>query len=743
MAIHPAVLWSIGAVFAGAAAAVAVDFAGVRTALQESLASEFAEPTALPEQPTQVAGDAPSDHGEDGRAAAQTAAGSDSDPSSPAAASEAASGDETVQMALSVDPEEPPTLTDGAPQAVSSSGGASTMRPDVPRFDLLRAEPDGSLVIAGTGPANASMEIVAGTRTVAQARAEANGDFVAVLDEPLDPGDYQIVLRATTPDGAAVTSRETAVVAIPEEGSSDVLALVEEPGAPSRLITTPGPETPVLTPVPAAEDGPATDDEGVSAAQAGEAVASLPADQGAGDGNAAAEPAADAGRQAATQPPAAEEGTPPATPGGSGQATDALAAPETAPTDEGSAPADQDAVAGAGATDAAPREPENPSEAGADAMARGPVDANGARIAPEGATGTRSADADGASSSGAGRQLAALPDTGRAEPSAAPAQAGSDVDAPGELRIEAVEIDGSDLFVAGAATPGTRLRLYANAILLGDTIASQGGRFLVQVRRDLPVGDYIIRADAIDPATGQVLRRASVPFTRSAGERLAAVAVAPSARLPRTPPTVPFAELDPAPAPPSAQQPAGGEADAAAAQAEPNDAAAVTAETETSARATDSAEPDGDARAGTTSPAENGEDDPALAAASAADSASTEPSAASGTSSAAPTPSQTARAPVPQALGVLQGPPPIADAVPQTTSELVPTGESVIIRRGDTLWQISRRVYGQGVKYTTIYLANQQQISDPDRIWPGQIFDVPGKAMEDAETVHRQLRTGN
>lgn len=76
-------------------------------------------------------------------------------------------------------------------------------------------------------------------------------------------------------------------------------------------------------------------------------------------------------------------------------------------------------------------------------------------------------------------------------------------------------------------------------------------------------------------------------------------------------------------------------------------------------------------------------------------------------------------------------------------SGAVPAGQSVIIRRGDTLWQISRRVYGQGVKYTTIYLANEEQISDPDRIWPGQVFAVPDEARADAEDVHRQLRSAN
>jgi len=71
---------------------------------------------------------------------------------------------------------------------------------------------------------------------------------------------------------------------------------------------------------------------------------------------------------------------------------------------------------------------------------------------------------------------------------------------------------------------------------------------------------------------------------------------------------------------------------------------------------------------------------------------------------------------------------------------------SVIIRRGDTLWQISRRIYGKGVRYTTIYLANEDQITDPDRIIPGQVFGVPDKTVETdaaAEEMHRKHVRGN
>jgi nucleoid-associated protein YgaU len=46
------------------------------------------------------------------------------------------------------------------------------------------------------------------------------------------------------------------------------------------------------------------------------------------------------------------------------------------------------------------------------------------------------------------------------------------------------------------------------------------------------------------------------------------------------------------------------------------------------------------------------------------------------------------------------------------------------------LWQISRRVYGRGVRYSTIYLANQEAITNPNRIFPGQVFKVPEKTAE-------------
>ncbi len=51
-----------------------------------------------------------------------------------------------------------------------------------------------------------------------------------------------------------------------------------------------------------------------------------------------------------------------------------------------------------------------------------------------------------------------------------------------------------------------------------------------------------------------------------------------------------------------------------------------------------------------------------------------------------------------------------------------------VVQPGNSLWRIARRMYGEGTHYTTIYQANQDQIKDPDLIFPGQIFKLPSEA---------------
>ena len=50
---------------------------------------------------------------------------------------------------------------------------------------------------------------------------------------------------------------------------------------------------------------------------------------------------------------------------------------------------------------------------------------------------------------------------------------------------------------------------------------------------------------------------------------------------------------------------------------------------------------------------------------------------------------------------------------------------AVDIQPGNNLWRIAQHSYGDGLRYTEIYRANQPQIRDPNLIYPGQIFAVP------------------
>jgi len=61
-----------------------------------------------------------------------------------------------------------------------------------------------------------------------------------------------------------------------------------------------------------------------------------------------------------------------------------------------------------------------------------------------------------------------------------------------------------------------------------------------------------------------------------------------------------------------------------------------------------------------------------------------------------------------------------------TPADIVLRGGRVVVQPGNSLWRISRAVYGSGYRYTVIYGANADQIRDPDLIYPGQIFEVPG-----------------
>ncbi|CDN47198.1 LysM peptidoglycan-binding domain-containing protein [Neorhizobium galegae] len=536
-------------------------------------------------------------------------------------------------------PADPAAAPQTAPPAAGSQA-ASTQTPPTqadaamapPSFDVLRVEPDGSTVIAGRAAPHSKLEVTDGTTVVAKVDVGPSGDFAAILDKPLPPGDHQLVLKATGKDGKATVSEETATVSVPADKNGKLLAMVTKPGKASRLIATPTPDT-----------------------------ASLPS-------MAAAPPAAPQGATSAATNPAIAGPAP------------ALAAPSSAPS-----------------------------------------------------TSVATLPAPPSGSSTLASSAPNIPVSASASPGAA---------AP-ELRVTAVEIEGNKIFVAGSAKAGTSLRGQADGRPIGTAQAGQDGSFVIEGTIDLAVGDHRIGVEALG-AGGQVLVRVEVPFNRPAGDQVAAVAA------------------------PQAPNNGMSAADSGAFDKLRNETVRAfnllralydngrvpSAEQMVAARSATSialkslseyrlqADAVASARVLAETTAQN-----AAAAVAALDAL---PKDVAGVGAGLKRiGDMIARAVGPIIARELHGVE-VATAAPMTATdaggartiqqEALTQSErsSVIIRRGDTLWQISRRVYGQGVRYTTIYLANEAQIRNPDVIQPGQIFGVPDEARPDAEELHRQ-----
>jgi nucleoid-associated protein YgaU len=53
------------------------------------------------------------------------------------------------------------------------------------------------------------------------------------------------------------------------------------------------------------------------------------------------------------------------------------------------------------------------------------------------------------------------------------------------------------------------------------------------------------------------------------------------------------------------------------------------------------------------------------------------------------------------------------------------TGQTYTVKSGDTLSKIAKQFLGDANAYPKIFEANRDQLSDPDKISPGQILKIP------------------
>jgi len=549
-------------------------------------------------------------------------------------------------------------------------------------FGLLRAEPDGSVVIAGSGTPGSEVEVYSNDQLLGKAKVEASGDWVLVPDAPIPPGGTELTLAEAGKPGRAA---ESFVVVVNDDKKSEPLVVASTPGAASDILQglkrpVPGTTTEVAAAEPtAAVTAPVSPATSEPAADAAAAIAepAPPADtpEAASDATATSpattEPTAPAADVAVTEPTAAE----------------ASPEAETAATPEAIAPAETAVAAADPVVPVAPQ--------------------------PEVA-------------------LANVPPT-----------------------IDAIEIEGDKSFFAGGGPEGAIMRLYVDGTYIADATVADG-RWLVEAGKALTKPNQRIRIDMLKPDTADVAARAEVDFQiELPAEKPTAVAEAEPAvpaaseqsavvTPPETAPAADVAAIAAPTNPPAADDkaaPVEGVADTVTPattaedksgvtqnQAAPTEAVVAAKPAEQAAAAIDNtAKPETEATAEAVSPEIVTQPEVTPAPVETAKADTSEP--------VAPVVASEATAPTEPEIAVAEAAPAepaIEDNVPTMVAVAIGDPETArfasgkaIIRRGDNLWTIARRVYGAGIKYTTIYEANNGQIRNPNRIYPGQVFELP------------------
>lgn len=566
-------------------------------------------------------------------------------------------------------PSEPETKA-GADEAKTAEAGAKTeMRPT---FDVVRVEPTGDAVVAGLAEPDATVALVANGKVIGKTRSNASGEWAIVLDTPLAPGDYDVAIHAEK-NGGEVESSQRVTVSIPKDKqASDVLVVMNAEGEPSTILQRPSGE----------RDEPAV-------------VASNPdaSNQNTSEQNTSGENDADA-----KAPAGAVSGT-----------ETASATPETAQgaaSPDGSASDEQVAAADTGSSTA---------EADTDAGANGDASANADVASNEAAS-----PATGAGSSGEGTENASA--SGESTVAAAPESATAPT--PGTS---------AETSSAGAEqAEGTAPETNAGGTNAGETVVAD------KADEGASAGEQ-----AASSATGEA---------SSAGSDAAAGA---NAGAPSAASTSDVASTD------QATGEAGTSADTADATQEPASGTTVVASAEPAETAaeTPAARPQvepvvsvdavesekgkifvaGKATPGSTIRVYMGSDylGEATAGPEGGWLLETERDVAAGKHDVRADLVRGAGGEVLARAEVTFEREPDAVILTQVTAEGA-AGEgpgasasatasvpNVIIRKGDNLWTISRRLYGEGIRYTTIYKANQKQIRNPDLIYPGQVFLTP------------------
>jgi len=414
--------------------------------------------------------------------------------------------------------------------------GASA--PVTPSFDVVRVEQGGSTLIAGQGAPNTKILIEKNGQVIAETTTDAAGNFVALPADSITGDNNQLVIRSITGDGSEKVSDQVVAIGVPEEG--EPLVAIVEPGKAVEIIQKPQAGSTISNAAPApTAASPKEQDETVVAR-----LEPLPVERPQPDReaqpsltqDAAVDPLAqtnvplvDNQRQQSEKDVAekadaakgvaeeAEETRRVARLLSQPEITDPSAAKPEATTSVGVNKAQSPGLTqeeqSEGVSENGIRADDTPEDQGSENALRDKADrhddnAPDPTLTPPSLADNRAAS-DGREKADAGETIARA-----SEPQRGPTPEGTrvpTVEIP-SISVEAVEVDGDKIFIAGASKAGATIRIYINGEDVGDVIAASNGRWLYEDRKHLDAGRYTIRVDQIAAASGSVDARAEVPF---------------------------------------------------------------------------------------------------------------------------------------------------------------------------------------------------------------------------------------
>ena len=552
---------------------------------------------------------------------------------------------------------------------------ATGAKPPPPSFDVARFEAAGDGVMAGLAVPGASVELLANGVPIATTTASETGEWVIVLEKPLAPGNHDLSLRSTKDDDEPSFSEEFIAVVIPENPTGEVLVVASKPGQASEILARPETagksedDAPAMAEPSAGQAEDATGTDEMKVAKAEELAGDQPSSEPIGETEIAAAPADPQVAVEETTDSMAEARMP-TSEADTGGAAEVDAGEEVARADTPPTVDNQPEISTGAASNETPTE----SLAAAEPAPRREATESTAAKAQR----KQSDEGDDAS--------------GQVAESATPAEGADDIEVAAKPRDEDRQATATPQAVDDASSA---------------TVAPSDAQALEEVNKAAKQDRLPATKPEFD-ASDEKPPLAAETIEQNAGEPDVEVAASDQSEQPDAP-KPDQREADVTLALDAVETE--GEMVYAAGTGNPGSRVRVYVDNSLIGEATANNE----GRWLLETPAEIPAGDVVVRADELKSNSSDV--------------SQRAEVPFVKEVDAVALLPSSATAGGGASESVKPGRiagpKSVIIRSGDNLWTISRRVYGRGIRYTTIYRANDDQIRSPHRIYPGQVFVIP------------------